>query len=130
MKTIILIASMLICSVIVSAQINPNNNMKKLIINEKVHFEDDSLTSCYVVIDESVHYGSSMTSTVTLFTYKNKNKVIKNKNYYLNVDEIPKVIEISLTNSLSNYNTKIAEIVKAKLLILNPTWNTANITIE
>lgn len=106
---------------------------KNLQVNQKVHFQDDSITSCYVVIERA-----SMMDCLTrdviyqLCVFKSKSAYEKNKRWILDCAEIPASITLTLPNDMGSatFSRTISVELKKELIRLNPTWTAANINIE
>lgn len=129
MKTIFLFFATALMSLITFGQ-SPYHN---IIVNEKVHFQGDSTTSCYVVIqDVSVNSLKDMKAMYMLKIYKSKAIFQENVNYNIPTQEIPAGIQIQFTAEFTQGDLflKISESLKTKLLQLNSTWEEGHIIIE
>ena len=134
MKKSILILAVLFISTMSFGQVTENPSpYHNLQVNQLVHFQGDSTTSCYVVIqDVSVNSIRELKAMYILRVYKSKALFEKNKQWFISTDEIGFVQQIQFDASFTQGDLfmKITEALKTKLLSLNPTWTANNIIIE
>lgn len=107
---------------------------KNVQVNEKVHYNEDSLTSCYVVV-EKINVGEvgELQAVYKLATYKSKAVYQLDRNYNIAIKEIPVIIPLRFGSGEVEGDDIFAilmEELKLKLLELNPTWEAKNIVIE
>jgi hypothetical protein len=101
-------------------------------INEKVHFQDVELDSCFVLI-ERVAIGDlcPLTAMIWFSVYKSEDISIENPSWRLTVNEIPLPITLPIGAMFSEGDIfeKVSIGVKEYLLFINPTWKASNIVI-
>lgn len=130
-KSILFLIAVALISFSSFAQLDSLSLYKNLTVTQNIHVEDDSLTSCYIVItgvQNSYNLTQAQSIYVNVSVYKSKAKAKKNNRWTIPASEIPNGYNIQLTLPITA--TKVSEAVKAKLLSMNKTWISSNIIIE
>lgn len=123
----------IILAVLVFACMSGFSQYRNITINQKIHFQDDSLNSCYLVIKNvSFMNCSTLTANYIVQVYKSANSYSHNKKWTLTADEIPERITITVANNFNGdlFMKRLSVELKQYLLSINPTWVGSNFTIE
>jgi hypothetical protein len=130
MKKLILILACALSITFGFSQISPYHN---LIINQTVHYQGDSITSCYIVIEDvMINSLKELQANYILKVYKNKQKYLTNKQWTIQIKELEQLGQIKFTPDFTQGDLfiKISEALKEQLLAINKTWLEENIIIE
>ena len=133
MKKSSLLLSMLLISIMGFCQIpNSPSPFHNLVVNEKIHFQGDSINSVYVVIqDLSINSLKDLKAMYVMKVYKSKAYYLKNSAWNINCDEVSNmVIQFTAEFTQGDLFLKISQELKDALLLKNPTWKSSDIVIE
>lgn len=103
-----------------------------LTVNEKIHFQGDSATSCYVVIqDVSINSLKELRAMYMIRVYKSKAIFEKNPQWMIQCDEITScAVQFTSDFNEGDLFQMISTELKNKLISNNITWKEKNIIIE